>query len=152
LAKLADQLGTDYWTRKSRYGATIQDAIEFAMSVTRQSSHKEDVTEILPHVLVADAVYGDPDGKYAAFIKQWSPSKEPYQEQPWWFYDQRAAFQSSPGKARNVKFFRANEHTIPLDDTFRCPGEVLTIDGVQVVELDVGLYVSCADLELLYNV
>lgn len=154
LAKLADQINVNYWTRKSRYGATIQDAVNYAMSVAPKSSKSEDVTQVLPHVLAADAVYGDSDGKYAAFVKKWSPSSTPYQEQSWWFYDQRAAFQSNAllGKAKSVKFARAGTNEVPVGDLFKCPGEVLLIDGIEVVELDVGLYVSCSDLELLYEV
>lgn len=78
----------------------------------------EDVAEILPHVAAIAAAYGDPKGKYAAFLKKWMSN---YQSNSFWLYDQTKALPNSPaahsihkrfetwakdepGKTANMKF------------------------------------------------
>ena len=53
-AKLGAQLGVDYYNFPSKYGRTIQDAVNFAMNV---KPGKEDVEELLPHVAAVAAAY-----------------------------------------------------------------------------------------------
>ncbi|KAF7320257.1 hypothetical protein MKEN_00810300 [Mycena kentingensis (nom. inval.)] len=93
LAKLGDWLGLDFWTRKSKYGSSIKDAVDFTMRVPPKG---EDVTELVPHVAAAMAAYGDPKGTYASFIHKVNPS---YQKDPAWFYNQPEAFTQAPNAA-----------------------------------------------------
>lgn len=89
-AKLGDQLGLDFWSAKSKYGSTIQTALDYAMALNPKG---EDVGEIVPHVASVAAAYGDPKGKYAAFMTKTMAN---YQSKPFWFYDQTLALVSSP--------------------------------------------------------
>jgi hypothetical protein len=89
-AKLGDQLGLDLWSAKSKYGATIQTALDYAMALNPKG---EDVKEIIPHVASVAAAYGDPKDKYAAFMTKIMVD---YQSKPFWFYDQTLALSSSP--------------------------------------------------------
>jgi hypothetical protein len=65
----------------------------------RLNPKTENVFEILPHVASIAAAYGDPKGKYAAFMKK---TMSDYQSKSFWLYDQTAALLSSPA-AQNVK-------------------------------------------------
>jgi hypothetical protein len=47
---------------------------------------------VLPHVAAVAAVYGDPAGKYAAFLSKTTNGK--YKTQSYFFYDQPDAFVS----------------------------------------------------------
>jgi hypothetical protein len=89
-AKMGDQLGLNLWSAKSKYGATIQTALDFIMSLDPKG---EDVKEVVPHVASIAAAYGDPSGKYSMFMEN---VMSDYQSQPFWFYDQTAALPNSP--------------------------------------------------------
>jgi hypothetical protein len=92
---MGDQLGLNLWTAKSKYGATIQTALDYTMSLDPKG---EDISDIFPHVAAIAAAYGDPKGKYAAFLQKNSPN---YKSQPFWFFDQSAALPHSPaGKTK----------------------------------------------------
>lgn len=92
---MGDQLGMNLWTAKSKYGATIQTAVDYTMGVNPKG---EDISDIFPHVAAAAAAYGDPKGKYSAFLQKNAPN---YKSQPFWFYDQSAALPNSPaGKTK----------------------------------------------------
>ena len=88
-AKLGAQLGVDYYNFPSKYGRTIQDAVNFAMNV---KPGKEDVEELLPHVAAVAAAYGDPRGVYARWIAAHDGQGGLQAEKaPYWFYDQAGA-------------------------------------------------------------
>ncbi|TFK57338.1 chondroitin AC/alginate lyase [Heliocybe sulcata] len=89
-AKLGDELGLNFWRAKSKYGATIQTAVDYAMA---QNPKGEDITELAPHVAAVAAAYGDPTGKYGSFLRRTMPD---YQSQSFWFYDQPQALPNSP--------------------------------------------------------
>ena len=89
-AKMGDQLGLDMWTAQTRYNATIQTALDFTMS-TKPGS--ETVTEIVPHMAVVAAVYGDPGGKYAKFMARVQPE---YDGKAWYLWNQRLCFTTGP--------------------------------------------------------
>ncbi|EKM60952.1 uncharacterized protein PHACADRAFT_156084 [Phanerochaete carnosa HHB-10118-sp] len=168
-AKLGDQLGLNFWTAKSKYGATIQTALDYAMSVNPKG---EDVSDIFPHVATVAAAYGDPKGKYASFLQKYISS---YQSQPFWFYDQSAALPNSPaGKTRKrsdaapvsklesptaasqassagpttfvdpVEPVATQNSTIP----FECPA---VFKDAPAVELEDGLYVTCDQLKPFFE-
>ncbi|PWN88229.1 chondroitin AC/alginate lyase, partial [Acaromyces ingoldii] len=73
-AKMADDLGLDYWSHKTQNGSTIQDAINFALDFAEQNKESsppidsDPVGELAPHVFAAMSVYGDPSGRYARFL------------------------------------------------------------------------------------
>lgn len=89
-AKLGDELGLNLWTAKSKYGATIQTALDFIMA---QNPKQEDVSDIFPHVAAVAAAYGDPSGKYEKFLK--SKDKN-YGKEPYYLYNSPKAFRNAP--------------------------------------------------------
>ncbi|GJE86013.1 chondroitin AC/alginate lyase-like protein [Phanerochaete sordida] len=164
-AKLGDQLGQNFWTAKSKYGATIQTALDYTMSVNPKG---EDISDIFPHVAAVAAAYGDPQGKYAAFLQKHNSN---YQTQPYWFYDQSAALPNSPaGKGRKrsdggdgalretgqdpsadtmtyvdpIVPAASQDSTIP----FECPA---VFENAPAVELEDGLYVTCDQLKPFFQ-
>jgi len=143
-AKLGDQLGKNYWTAKTRYGATIQTAVDYLMTLDPKS---EDVTEAAPHVAAAAAAYGDSNGKYAAFLKK---TMDSYQTQPFWYYNQPEAFTKARG-AQKQRREDAGARNTSLADTvpFVCPPTEL-VDGKKVVVLDNDVYAGCSELEPYY--
>ena len=93
-AKLGDQIGVSYWGAKSKYGATIKDALDF---VLHKGPGKEDITDIFPLVAAIAAAYGDPNGSYNAFLRR---NDKRYGQAPYYFYDQAAAFTKAPTSTR----------------------------------------------------
>lgn len=57
---------------------------------------KEQVADALPHVAAVAAAYGDPKGKYAAYLKSGNKN---YAKKPFWFYNQPGALMG--GQAAN---------------------------------------------------
>ncbi|KAL0950992.1 hypothetical protein HGRIS_007737 [Hohenbuehelia grisea] len=135
-AKLGDQVGLDLWSAKSKYGATIQTAVDFLM---RTNPKNEVQAEVLPHVAAVAAAYGDPTGKYAAFMRKLRPD---YQRQPFWFYDQGAALPNSPASRRNTKRGTIAVDRAPLV-AFECPP---IFHNTKSVALDNGVFVTCEEL------
>ena len=89
-AKLGDQLGLNLWTAKSKYGATIQTALDYTIA---QNPKNEDVSDIFPHVAAVAAAYGDPSGKYDKFLKA---KDKDYGKAPYYFYNTPKAFRTAP--------------------------------------------------------
>ncbi|KIY72781.1 chondroitin AC/alginate lyase [Cylindrobasidium torrendii FP15055 ss-10] len=136
LAKIAEEVGVDVWSKRSKRGATIQDAVDFTMRVDPK---KEDVHQLVPLVVSVSRAYGDPQGRYAAFLsKSWST----YRSKPFWLYNQ-APSQAKQSK-RTVEYRRDDE--LPL--VFGCPS---IFDGDKEVELDLDLFVSCAQLKPFFE-
>ncbi|KII93265.1 hypothetical protein PLICRDRAFT_171044 [Plicaturopsis crispa FD-325 SS-3] len=162
-AKIGDQLGLNLWASKSKYGATIQTALDYTMALNPKG---EDVAEILPHVASIAAAYGDPTGKYAAFLKKNQPG---YQSKSYWYYDQTTAYQSSPAfqsakKSRSVEWARDDATATPSNATlpaagaaapdaadipFQCPG---VFDKDKEVEISDGVFVTCDQLKPFYEI
>ncbi|KAI0335413.1 chondroitin AC/alginate lyase [Cubamyces sp. BRFM 1775] len=163
-AKLGDQLGMNFWTAKSKYGATIQTALDYTMGLNPKG---EDVSDIFPHVAAVAAAYGDPKGKYAAFLQQ---KDNGYTSQPFWFYDQSGALPNSPAGSHAKHRRDAIQESIAnatealdastvdstrqmaaqvLDDVgsgeipFECPA---VFKSAKETELEDGLFVTCDDL------
>ncbi|KAH9857890.1 alginate lyase-domain-containing protein [Lenzites betulinus] len=166
-AKLGDQLGMNFWTYKSKYGATIQDALNFVMNTDPKD---EDVSDIFPHVAAVAAAYGDQKGKYNAFLQQ---KDSDYASEPFWFYDQSSALPNSPAGA-HVKHRRdtdaamapqalaaeavgfAKETTAHMLDEassvpvpFGCPA---VFQSAAQTELEDDLFVTCDMLEPFYEI
>jgi hypothetical protein len=121
-AKLGDQLGLDFWSAKSKYGATIQTAVDYTMALNPKG---EDVGEIIPHVASIAAAYGDPKGRYAAFMTKTMAN---YQSKPFWFYDQTLALVSSPaskGKRSTRSVIWAREDSGAFQKCRSCAFQVI---------------------------
>lgn len=57
------------WNDTTTQGATIKDALDFAMTISAGASGEgKYVSELYPNVAAVASVYGDPEGKYAAFL------------------------------------------------------------------------------------
>ncbi|PCH33539.1 chondroitin AC/alginate lyase [Wolfiporia cocos MD-104 SS10] len=137
-AKLGDQLGVNLWNAKSKYGATIQTALDYTMALNPKG---EDVSDIFPHVAAIAAAYGDPAGKYAAFLQK---QESNYKSTPFWFYDQTSALPNSPAAHSTHK---REVGLKPMMIAFSCPA-VFALSPV--TELEDGLYVTCDQLEPFY--
>lgn len=148
---MGDQLGVNFWTAKSKYGATIQTALDYAIA---QNVNSEDVDDIVPHVASIAAAYGDPKGKYKAFLQS---KMSNYQNEAWWFYDQTAALPNSPaagkvkraeGSAKHGDGEKDDAAPVPHID-FECPA---VFKDTPRVELEDGLFVTCDELKPLYEI
>ena len=71
---------------------------------------KEQVEDIFPHVAAVAAAYGDPTGKYRAFLLSHDQS---YKTRDYWFYDQPSAFFHSPGAGRSKKEYKRLKRNDP---------------------------------------
>lgn len=179
-AKLGDQLGLNLWTTKSKYGATIQTALDYTMATGPKG---EDISDIFPHVAAVAAAYGDPKGKYAAYLQKNAAS---YKSQPFWFYDQSSALPNSPaGKTSKSKRADSGNDTVPAiraqpappanttaENGTSSPGDIsdaptplaaggasvppfecpAVFDTLPTVELEDGLFVTCDQLEKYYKI
>ncbi|CAE6455578.1 unnamed protein product [Rhizoctonia solani] len=96
-AKLGDYIGINYWSVRTKYGATIQTAVDYLVSLDPGSERAE---EALPHVAAVAAVYGDPRSKYASYLKSGNRN---YDKKSYWFYNQPAAFSNKPKSKREVE-------------------------------------------------
>ena len=56
------------WNKTTTAGATIQSALDYAMTLAPGSSETAYAAELYPNIAAVAAKYGDPDGKYAAFL------------------------------------------------------------------------------------
>ncbi|KAH9946788.1 chondroitin AC/alginate lyase [Amylocystis lapponica] len=158
-AKMGDQLGLNFWNAKSKYGATIQTALDYTMALDPKG---EDVSDIFPHVAAVAAAYGDPKGKYHAFLQKQVSS---YQSMPFWFYDQTAALPNAPAShsahSREVREYTVNSTLNGLEEMawdvvnsavaipFECPA---VFDSTPEVEVDDGIFVTCDQLKPFYEI
>lgn len=154
------------WTAKSKYGATIQTALDYTMA---QDPKGEDISDIFPHVAAVSAAYGDPKGKYAAFLQKHDNG---YTSQPFWFYDQSAALPNSPAShskreldldgadleqqdltvhsdATSGLILEASSPVGSADVAFQCPA--VFSNGVIQVELEPGLSTDCNQVKPFYT-
>ncbi|CAA7263300.1 unnamed protein product [Cyclocybe aegerita] len=79
---------TDAFHKRTNAGSTIQTALDFAMTISAtDSSETRYAAELYPNIAAVASVYGDPEGKYLAFLKKSYPSfmSEPFilWNQPW---------------------------------------------------------------------
>lgn len=135
----------------------------------------EDISDIFPHVASIAAAYGDPKGKYSAFLQKNMPD---YKSQPFWFYDQSAALPHSPAGSKTKRSDDAasldhaavqtpdfNVQTATLNATdsggsaapvpaqsttipFECPA---VFEDAFETELEPGLFVTCDQLRPFYE-
>jgi hypothetical protein len=110
----------------------------------------EDPTDLTPHVAAVAAQYGDPSGKYGAFLRKYQSN---YSSQPYWFYDQGAALKNSQRQRKRdgiVGWAKDAVRGLPKEDIpFECP-KVFEVLGPKV-PLDLDLYITCAELKVFYE-
>lgn len=63
---------TDAWNRTTKSGAGIQQACNYAMTIPA-TGEEDYIKELFTPLAAVASVYGDPDGKYAAFLKERDP-------------------------------------------------------------------------------
>jgi hypothetical protein len=69
-AKIGEYVGMrDAWNRTARSGGGIKAAADYAMGLPAGEEERGAVTELLQPLAAVASVYGDADGKYAAFLK-----------------------------------------------------------------------------------
>ena len=82
-ARLGDYLGLPpFWNTTTTQGGTIKAALDFTMTVPPGN---DTANELYPNVAAVAAEYGDPNGKYAAFLAN---ADNTYPAQPYFFWDQ----------------------------------------------------------------
>lgn len=83
LNRIADYLKTmNGWDTKTSQGVNIQAAVDFAMTVPPDD---EGPTEAYPNIAAIASHYGDPDGKYASWLKSHEAT---YPGEAWFFWNQ----------------------------------------------------------------
>lgn len=88
IAVYADPSATPF-NKTTSSGANIKTALDFTMTLSPSTSNEEDAApELFPCVAAVASVYGDPDGKYAAFL---SNSESTYAEDAYFLWDQPLA-------------------------------------------------------------
>ncbi|KAK0456213.1 chondroitin AC/alginate lyase [Armillaria borealis] len=140
-AKIGDQLGRNFWTKKSKRGATIQDAVNFAMSA---DSKGENRGLIAPHIATIMQAYGDPSGKYQKYLDETDPD---YRSKSYWFYDQPGALVGSSQKKRSVEWRREESPNNNLPCESNLPA---VFERANDVELEDGLCVTWEQLKILF--
>jgi len=82
-ARLGDYVGSkSFWNMTTTKGGTIQKALDFALTV---QPGDELASELYPNIAAVGAQYGDPTGKYAAFLAK---AANQYPAQPYFLWDQ----------------------------------------------------------------
>ncbi|CAE6435341.1 unnamed protein product [Rhizoctonia solani] len=82
-ARLADFVGYDGWNAKASSGAGIQTAADYAMQFTPGPG--EAASELFPQIAAIAVKFGDPSGKYAAFL---ASKDQSYPGRPWFLWNQ----------------------------------------------------------------
>lgn len=134
----------------------------------------EDLSDIFSHVAAASAAYGDPKGKYAAFLQK---NVQNYKTLPFWFYDQSGALPNSPagkagkrgdagddtlsamapnttdGSGTMAQTTAAGNGSLPIESAgttipFECPA---VFEDAPAVEVEDGLFVTCDELRPFFE-
>lgn len=122
LAKMADYLGLNMWTAKTKYSSSIHTAVDYLMTL---DPGQEDPRAALPIISSALATYGDyDDRRYLKFLEAGgaaTPEEEdgrsyPFKRKSWWFYSQPDALKHSSAAIRRAK--RQNPHQLYPYDAF----------------------------------
>jgi len=69
-ARLAAYVGYSAWNLTTSKGATIQTAVDFAMSMPTDDPTAQPESELFPPVLAIGSTYGDAGGKYSKWLLQ----------------------------------------------------------------------------------
>ena len=162
------------WASRSRYGANIQDALQFVM---QESPGDESIQSLLPHVAAVAVAYGDPKKAYAKFI---ADQDDGAPHRTWFWRDVPGAFGPNnklPHQRRddendcdeceprangiactcNAKMRRYDEFpTANATGIAWSPGEepirpdLFGLNGDDKIELDDGVFVTWEDIRPYY--
>ncbi|KAH7090029.1 chondroitin AC/alginate lyase [Auriculariales sp. MPI-PUGE-AT-0066] len=89
--KLAAFVGYDGWSHPTKAGTNVQNAIDWALQFDPSASNEvtsAPAEELYQHVAAVAAHYGDPDGKYAAYLARVDPK---YPQSPYFLWNQPLA-------------------------------------------------------------
>jgi hypothetical protein len=111
-ARIGKYLGTDYWQTKTSQGATIQTALDFAMVQNITASGDGPADEVYPGIAAVASTYGDPGGKYAAFI---ASGDSQYAAQPYFLWNQPLSGSATPTGAQTKSTSKSNARSISHD-------------------------------------
>lgn len=121
---------------------------------------KEDITDIFPHIAAIAIAYGDPTGRYTAYLKK---NDKRYQEAPYYYYNQAGALTKAPTSKNKVAedpldgLAHLAETDVPTPTSvpqatptipWECPTAFATATEVQ---LDDGVFVTCDELKHFYG-
>jgi hypothetical protein len=85
-AKLGDYLGLNFWNTSTKAGGNIQKANDFTMQQQLNTTDGDGpVWELYPSIATVASKYGDPDGKYAAFMAN---ADNTYPDEPYFLFNQ----------------------------------------------------------------
>ena len=128
----------------------------------KQDPEDEEVSDLIAHVAAVAAAYGDPNGKYKAFLQK---NRKDYQTQSFWFYDQTDALPNSPAASKhkrdlvnalaegtNMTMVGAEGLVASVEGgiiPFECPD---VFASATQVEIEDGLFVTCDQLAPYYNI
>jgi len=85
-AKIGKFLGMDFWNATSSQGGNIQKAADFTMLQNLNTTDGDGpIWELYPSIAAVAANYGDPNGKYAAFMAN---ADNTYPAQPYFLFNQ----------------------------------------------------------------
>lgn len=163
------------WASRSRYGANIQDALDY---VIQESPGGESLQSLLPHVAAVSVAYGDPNKAYAKFItnqddgaphRTWFwrdvpgafgpnnklPHQRRYHDND--FDDRETSVSHIPRTTRAPNMRRDDEiPTANATGVAWAPGEepirpeIFGLNGDDMVELDDGVFASWQDIRPYY--
>lgn len=128
----------------------------------KQNPEDEEVSDLIAHVAAVAAAYGDPQGKYKAFLQK---NKSNYQAQSFWFYDQTEALPNSPAATKHKRDEVEGLATGTNNTMVGAEGLVASVEGGIVpfecptafandqkqVEIEDGLFVTCDQLAPYYK-
>jgi len=85
-AKLGDYLGLNFWNTSTKAGGNIQKANDFTMLQQLNTTDGDGPAwELYPSIAAVASKYGDPDGKYAAFMAN---ADNTYPAKPYFLFNQ----------------------------------------------------------------
>ncbi|KAK7053003.1 hypothetical protein VNI00_004324 [Paramarasmius palmivorus] len=85
IAKFIDP-NSDVWTRPTSKNGTIQKALDFSLTLDAEDTNEtENASDLFPCVAAIGSVFGDPKGKYEAFLRKFNPE---YATAPHFFWNQ----------------------------------------------------------------
>ncbi|KAF7978767.1 hypothetical protein HWV62_44802 [Athelia sp. TMB] len=83
--RLGEYLGVNFWNTTTSEGATVQTAANFIMTQNLTDAGDGPLSELYPSLATIASVYGDPDGKYAAFLVAGDST---YRQSAYYLWDQ----------------------------------------------------------------
>lgn len=90
----------DYWNVTTTQGATIKTANDFTMTVTLNATDGDGpIWELYTSIAAVAAAYGDPEGKYAAFMAN---ADNQYPVEPYFLFNQVSPTQTPSNSTHDL--------------------------------------------------